>query len=140
VQGLELNYTPGVAGPAITPYYSMDTSTLSGLTCSATATKWNGVGNPNIFCPPSYPYQYTNNSFYDQPKGSYQPPGSTQKFFDANAYLAVVDYSDDTVQLYDGFSYGFQNYVTPEPGTFFLFGSGLLGLAILMRRRLALGV
>jgi hypothetical protein len=138
VQGLELNYTPGVAGPAVTPYYTMDTSTLSGLTCSATAVKWNGVGNPDIFCPPAYPYQYTNNSFYDQPKGSYQPPGTTQKFFDANAYLAVVDYTDDTVQLYDGISYGFQNYISPEPGTLMLFGTGLLGIAGLIRRRAAL--
>lgn len=127
VQGLMINYAPGPNAPTQTPYYAMDTSTLSNLTCGG-----------NIFCPPAYPYQYNDNSFYDQPKAFYQPPGQTQAFFDANAYFAVENYEDDTIQLYDGVSYGFQNFViTPEPGTYLLFGSGLLGLFVLAQRKRA---
>jgi len=126
VQGLYINYAPGPNAPTVTPYYAMDTSTLSNLTCGG-----------NIFCPPAYPYQYNDNSFYDQPKAFYQPPGQTQAFFDANAYFAVENYDEDTIQLYDGVSYGFQNYVSPEPGTYLLFGTGLLGLFVLAQRKRA---
>ncbi len=125
VQGLYINYTIG-AGTIVAPYYTMDTSTLSNLTCGGM-----------IFCPPAYPYQYVDNHFYDQPKDYYFAPGQPQAFFDADAYLAVENYQSDTVQLMDGFSYGFQNFVTPEPGTLTLLGTGLLGLAGFLNRKLA---
>jgi hypothetical protein len=126
IQGLQINYTPGPNAPTVAPYYTMDTSTLSALDCT----------QPNIFCPPAYPYQYNNNMFYDQPKAFYQAPGQTQAFFNADAYLAIETPSIDQVQLLDGFSYGFQNAVSPEPGTFLLLGSGLLGFAGVVRRRI----
>jgi hypothetical protein len=127
MQGLFINYAPGPNAPTVAPYYTMDTSTLSNLVCGGT-----------VFCPPAYPFQYVNNMFYDQPKAFYQTPGTTQAFFDADAYLAVENTSNDTVELLDGFSYGFQNSVSPEPGSFVLLGTGLLGLAGLMWRKIGL--
>jgi hypothetical protein len=126
VQGLFINYTVP-AGTIVTPYFAMDTSTLSGLTCGGT-----------IFCPPAYPYQYLDNSFYDQPFDAYMPPGTTQAFFDANAYLALESTNGDKIlTVYDGVSYGFQNYVSPEPGAWLLFGSGFVMLLVIRRRRVA---
>jgi len=110
--------------------YTMDTSTLSNLTCG---------GATGRVCPPAYPYQYPDNSFYDQPKDYYMPPGTTQAFFDANAYLAVEDFTNakaPVLTVYDGISYGFQNYVSPEPCTFLLLGGGF-GILLFRRRRLS---
>jgi hypothetical protein len=132
LQGLQINYTPGPNAPTVAPYYTMDTSTLSGLVCDPAAVKGTG----DVFCPPAYPFQYANNMFYDQPKAFYQTPGTTQAFFNADAYLAVENTNTDTVELLDGFSYGFQNSVSPEPGSFVLLGTGLLGLAGLVRRKI----
>ena len=127
VQGLNLNYVPGTAGGTVAPYYALDTSTLSGLTCGGA-----------ISCPPAYPYQYADNSFYDQPKALYEPPGTTQAFFDADAYLAIENSRKMTLKLLDGVSYGFQNYVAdPEPGTWLLFPGGGLFLLGVWRRRQA---
>jgi hypothetical protein len=132
VQGLLENYAIEPGGPIITPRYAMDTSTLSGLPCG---------GTTGVACPPAYPYQYPDNSFYDQPKEFYFPPGATQGFFDANAYLAVENRGNQTLELLDGVSYGFQNYVTatPEPTSLLLFGSGLISLAGVVRKRLRAG-
>jgi hypothetical protein len=123
VQGLEINYTVP-AGTIVAPYYAMDTSTLSGLACGG-----------NTFCPPAYPYQYNDNSFYDQPLDAYMPPGTTQAFFNADAYLAIMNRTNQTVTLYDGVSYGWQNYVSPEPGAWFLAAGGLSLLFIIQRKR-----
>jgi hypothetical protein len=121
VQGLLDNYTG--AGGIMPNTYEMD----------ITSAACNPAG-PKPWCPPAYPFQYPDNSFYDQPKATYQPPGTTQAFFDANAYLAVENNTAKTLKLYDGISYGFQNYVSPEPGTWILVASGL-GIVLLYRRR-----
>lgn len=131
VQGLYINYAPGPNAPTVAPYYAMDTATLSSLVCTPTAVK----STADVFCPPAYPYQYNNNMFYDQPQAFYQAPGQTQAFFNADAYLAVVNYNNKSVSLLDGFAYGFQNIVSPEPESLLLFGSGLFLLAIVVRRR-----
>ncbi len=125
VQGLYINYTVP-AGTIVTPYYAMDTTLLSGWTCG---------GVTGRFCPPAYPFQYNDDHFYDQPLDAYMPPGTSQAFFNAEAYLAIMDRTAGTVVLYDGVSYGWQNYVSPEPGTWVLFTGGF-GLMLAARRRL----
>ncbi len=118
-QGLYDNYTLNPSG-IVAPFYEMDI-----LSCA---------GNNSIFCAPLYPYQYVDNHFYDAPKFTYQTPGSTQAFFDANVYLSVADYTTKTLTVYDGVSYDFSNSVAPEPADFVLFVSGL-GAVVFLRRR-----
>jgi hypothetical protein len=120
VQGLLDNY-PSAGGVAST--YELDI--FHGIFCT--------LSGPAPYCPPAYPEQYADNHFYDQPKARYREPGTTQAFFDANAYLAVENYETKTLTLYDGISYGFQNYVSPEPGAWVLVGSGLI-IGLLYRR------
>jgi hypothetical protein len=106
VQGLLDNYS----GPA-TGTYEMDITNLPGC---------NPRG-PDPWCPPAYPFNdYPNHEFFDQPHALYRNPGTPQAFFDANAYLAIENTFDKTLTLYDGISYGYQNYVSPEPGTWIL--------------------
>lgn len=119
IQGLYDNYL--LDGSIVTSFYEMDVSTdpCGGVT--------------GITCPPAYPFQYGDNKFYDRPRASYVA-GSTQAFFDANAFLAVRNTATSTITVYDGISYGFQNYVSPEPGTWILLCSGL-GLVLVRARR-----
>jgi hypothetical protein len=132
VQGLYVNYSPS-SDSTITPYYAMDTCNLSNLNCGGPI-----AGGGTYFYAPAYPYQYGNNHFYDQPKALYEAPGTTQAFFDANAYLAVEDFANasaPTLTVYDGISYGFQDYISPEPGAWLLFGSGFIAILLVRRWR-----
>lgn len=119
IQGLYDNYL--LDGSIVTSFYEMDVSTdpCGGVT--------------GITCPPAYPFQYGDKKFYDRPRASYVA-GNTQAFFDANAYFAVRNTTTSTITVYDGISYGFQNYVSPEPGTWVLLCSGL-GLILVKARR-----
>jgi len=123
-QGLFDNYLGN--GTIVAPFFEMDIITGG---C-------NPAG-PNPYCPPAYPFQYPDNHFYDQPAARYQPPGTIQAFFDANAYLAIENNGTKTLTVYDGVSYGFQNFVSPEPGVWFLSGTGLLVVIVIRRRRVA---
>ena len=123
-QGLYVNFVVP-AGTIVTPYYAMDTTTLSSLQCTPNNTN---------FCPPAYPYQYVDDHFYDQPKNYYMLPGTTQAFFNADAYIGILNAAGTNLTVYDGLSYGFENYVSPEPGTWLLFG-GSLAVFILRRKR-----
>ncbi len=118
VQGLYDNYL--LNGSIVTPFYEMDIA--------------SGACGGTTFCPPAYPFQYNDDSFYDRPRASYQAPGTTQAFFDANAYLAVENTTTKTLTVYDGISYGFQNFVSPEPGTWMLFCGAIPVLAVVRRR------
>jgi hypothetical protein len=130
LQGLEVDYqTNGSVGA---PYYVMDTATLSSFTCPTNVF-------PVTVCPPLYPFQNSGNAgfgaFYDQPFIGYQPPGSTQGWFEANTYLAVEDTEDDSITLLDGVSWGFDNYVSPEPGSWMLIAGGIGAVTVFRRRR-----
>lgn len=121
-QGLFDNYL--LNGNIVTPFYEMD---VAGATCNTNGT--------NPWCAPAYPYTYGDNKFYDRPRASYKLPGGTQAFFDANVYLSVINYDTRTLTVYDGVEYGFQNYVSPEPGTWVIAGTGFAALLIVRRRR-----
>ena len=124
-QGLYIDFVVP-AGTIVQPYYAMDTTTLSGLGCGGV------TGN---FCPPSYPFQYVDDHFYDQPRDYYMPPGTTQAFFNADAYIGILNAAGTNLTVYDGLSYGFQNYVSPEPGSWVLLGTGVLAVFVLRRKR-----
>lgn len=123
VQGLFDNYL--LNGTIVPGFYEMD----------ITSAACGGAGQP--WCPPAYPFQYNDDRFYDRPRASYRAPGQTQAFFDANAYLSVINYNTQTVTVYDGISYGWQNYVenAPEPGTWVLLITGMGAVVGFARRR-----
>jgi hypothetical protein len=112
------------------PISAMDTFSFNlggsaipaGSTCSNSAT---------IYCDPAYPFQYpADQHFYDNPTGLY-PIDS----FRGIALLSSVDYTNKVLTVYDtGVDYGFDLYVSPEPGTLFLIPAGL-GVVFFMRRR-----
>jgi hypothetical protein len=119
VQALYDNYT--TAGSTVIPFYEMDTT-------SAT--------NPSYT--DSYAPQPGGNGFYDQPKPRYQPFGTPQAFFYADAYIGIESVSKKTLTIYDGVDYGFNNFVqAPEPGTSLLLAAGMTCIIWLGWRRAA---
>lgn len=127
VQGLYENYSLS-DGSIVAPFYTMDI-TAAGVACGN-----SGPYPPTPYCGPAYPFQFADGHFGDQPKAFYDL-GSTQAFFQANAYLAVEDAVARTLTVYDGISYGFTNEVSasmpseaPEPGTVWLLSSNLLAI------------
>ncbi len=132
-QGLYDNYTTGIGGGIVAPFYEMDVA--SGA-CSTTGSGAGGNRSGDTMCPPAYPFQDQDgvNSFYDQPKAAYVAPPGPQAFFDATTFFGEVNYTTKDMKLYDGLTYGFQNYVSPEPGAWILALTGL-GLVVLAKYR-----
>lgn len=64
----------------------------------------------------------------------YGPLGFTESFFDAGSSMGGVGYSG---LLSDGNTLSAPPATTPEPNSFLLFGTGIVGLAFLMRRKFA---
>jgi len=127
VQGLYENYSP-TDGSILTPFYAMDIM-APGAACGD-----SGPYPPTPYCGPAYPFQFADGHFGDQPKAFYDL-GSSQAFFQANAYLAVEDAAVRTLTVYDGISYGFSNNVSatvpaeaPEPSAAWLLGCSLLAI------------
>jgi hypothetical protein len=151
VQALYVNYDVN-SNSIIDPVYHLD---LASSQCN--------VNGPNAWCAPAYPYQYASGSystghFHDEPSALYQGLGSTQAFFDANTYLAIENTANNTLTVYDGVCYGFQNEVSssrdsfspiapgantcgaasaasPEPGVLTLCISGLAAMLSIGRKR-----
>jgi hypothetical protein len=134
-QALLINYLvtdpPGVNQDP--PVSAMDTFSFnlggsaipSGSTCSPTGAG----GKP--YCDPAYPFQYADTHFFDGPSGVY-PMDS----FRGIALLSSVDTTDKILTVYDtGVDYGFDLWVSPEPGTFFLIPASLAAILMLRRRQ-----
>lgn len=138
-QALLVNYL--VTAPAGTnedpPVSAMDTFSfnLGGAAIPAGSTCSNTGAGGQPYCDPAYPFQYADTHFSDGPSGVY-PMDS----FRGIALLSDVDYATKTLTVYDtGVDYGFDLYVSPEPGTWMLISAGL-GLVVVLRRRAAAGV
>ncbi|HEV3137816.1 MAG TPA: PEP-CTERM sorting domain-containing protein [Pirellulales bacterium] len=139
-QGLYDNYTLGPAGAEanpVTPFYEMDTASASGLTPGPSP----GPDMPAIFADPVYPYQYNNQTnaaenqmFYDKPAAPYE-----SAFFQADAFLSKVDYTNRKLTIYDGVEYGFQLFEihngVPEPATWVLMLTGLALVSMTAARK-----
>lgn len=63
--------------------------------------------------------------------------GSTIPYSGGDLWLNINGTHYDYTQLY-GYSLGFQTYMTPEPGTLVFLGTGVLGLAGVLRRKINL--
>jgi hypothetical protein len=133
IQGLYDNYT--IPFSIVAPFYEMDVA--SGA-CVTAGTGPGGSRTNNTMCAPAYPFQdqVGANSFYDQPKAPYVvPPTTSQAFFDATVMFGEINYTAKDVKLYDGMTYGFQNFVaTPEPSIWLLSLSGMLIVVHLKNR------
>lgn len=127
-QGLYLNYKPDDLG-IYPPYSSMDTANLSNLTCDPNASMSPFDANPAVWCAPVYPYQYTNQKFYDFPKAPYDTG-----FFEADAFLSKVDYTNRSLTIYEGVHYGFCLAV-PEPQVASLLLIGIIAMWATRRRQ-----
>ena len=110
-QGLYDNYL--LDGSIVAPFYEMDV--VPAADCGG-----------SIFCPPLYPFQYTNRSFYDFPKAPW--PNS---FFYAETFLSKVDYTNKILTIYEGVEYDFilSAEETPEPATLLMTLPCLVGYA-----------
>jgi MYXO-CTERM domain-containing protein len=134
IQGLEINYKPGVGAPAFstqTNYNVMDDAAFSNFNCTAIPNGSPASVPAGTWCGPIYPFQYSDAHFFDAPMGPW-PNGS----FRGIAMLATIDTVNHVVTTYGGVSYGFDNSVaTPEPGAWTLLLAGV-GVIFLGRRRL----
>ena len=152
-QGLEINYTvaPNGGAQANPPINTLDNynfntnGTPSGGSnqfsnpCSAIPASPNNTTPSTIgatpagtaYCDPIYPFQDGSQGFGDRPSGIY-PIDS----FRAEAFLSSVNTQTKTLTIYDGgVNYGFDLFVTPEPSTPLLIGTGLCLLVGVFRLR-----
>jgi hypothetical protein len=146
IQGLEINYKPGPPPEGFetdTNYNTLDDWTFNGFPsggCNAvpdgSPATVPGAPLPSgtDYCDPIYPFQYQDKTFFDAPMGAW--PNAS---FRGVAMLASIDTTNHIVTTYGGVSYGFDNSVAPEPGTWALLLTGVAGILIGRRRLMARG-
>jgi hypothetical protein len=88
----------------------------------------NGPNNASLN-PPAYPFQYNGSIFYDQPSRD------ATAVWEGAAFLTTVDYTGDSITVYDGVAWGFTVQPVPEPASFALIGAGLAALGFFGRGR-----
>jgi hypothetical protein len=134
-QALAINYlvTDAAGVNHSPPVFSLDTFAfnLGGSAIPAGATCDNNGAGGKPYCDPAYPFQYADQHFFDGPTGVY-PADS----FRGIALLSSIDRATSTLTVYDtGVNYGFDLWVSPEPGTLFLIPAGLGAIFLLRKRR-----
>lgn len=141
IQGLEINYKPGSTAAnfsTATNYNVLDEAAFNGFPACTPIPAGSPASVPpnttNGYCGPIYPFQYSNLQFYDAPMGPW-PNGS----FRGIALLATIDTVNQSVTTYGGVSYGFDNSVAPEPGTWVMLLAGVAAIFVGQRRRRARG-
>ena len=121
VQGLFLNYAPGVASNvALAPYNALDTFTFNMLNIPGPC---NNFSDP--YCDPLYPFQTDQRSFIDQPRGQY-----LYSSFRGSALLATINRSDRILTAYSGVSYGWDLFQVPESASWMLCLGGLVVIGL----------
>jgi hypothetical protein len=91
----------------------------------------NAPGTPGAtLAPPAYPFQYQGSFLYDM------PARDASASWLADAWISSIDYSDETLTVYDGVQWAFS---VPEPASIGALGIGLAGAGFLRlgRRRSA---
>ena len=134
-QGLFLNYDPPGTNN-INAFSTMDDNAFSNLACNPNAAK-STTRSPGIWCGPVYPYQYTDEHFFDRPMAPYD-----KGFFEADALLTKVDYTNRVLTVFEGLHYGFNLSVqepstallVPEPSTGLLMLLGLSAMTVMRRK------
>ncbi len=136
IQGLEINYKPGSSAAnfsTATNYNTLDDATFNSFSGCSPIPSGSPASVPpsgsNGYCDPIYPFQYGNLQFYDAPLGPW-PNGS----FRGIALLATIDTVNHSVTTYGGVSYGFDNSVAPEPGTWVMLLAGVAAIFVGRRR------
>lgn len=93
-----------------------------------------GCDNTDLLkkCPPLYPYQYADRSFYDQPTG---PMPSAQ--WEAWDFLSKTNFTNRTLTIYEGIYYGYTLSASPvpEPRTYAMMLAGLIMLVAMRRMK-----
>jgi hypothetical protein len=149
LQGLIISYRPPNGATTLPPFNTMDTFSFNQFAggCDAVPGPPNANNNTtpsnvgasvNGYCDPLYPLQNAAKQFIDTPKGGYALDS-----FRGIALLSTITtktngagaVTERDVTVYGGVSYGFDVFVTPEPGTFGLILGGVL-LAGVVKRKL----
>jgi hypothetical protein len=98
-----------------------------------------GSADPFVWDPPAYPYQYTDSQFYDKPSRPCPAGGFIR--WDGEAYPTAIDYTTQTITVYEGVEWGFWYWCWPKTtvtamptigstGTVLTYDPGLQALSI----------